>query len=163
MSLLIYLPLTGYLRQWTLHQLGSPVRFPRASYENAVIARYLSPLPTGHAPQVGGEDKVPIVAPTIHGKPPERYNYFGRRGVAALTEAINTLFTIDLWNGLAAYITAAQLTARVDDWSKSRGISIDHHDAVRKRFLRLRQSYTQRGVILSRRYNKQHAPAANVP
>lgn len=135
--------------------MGMPVTFPRASYENAVIARYLSPLPAGHAPQLCRPGDVPIVVPQIHGKPPERYNYFGRRGVAALTEAVNTLFTLDLWHGVSSLISTSQLNEGIDKWCVARGIGLDYREAVRQRFYRIRQSYARHGVLLGRQNQKR--------
>jgi len=148
--LLIYIPLTGYLRQWLTHALGDPVVFPSHSYENAIIARALSPLPAGRAPQLRQPDTVAIACPSVLGKPIDRYNYFGRRGCAALTEAINTLFTLDLWYGISPLLTTRRLNESIDAWGKSHGISIDYYDAVRKRFYRMRQRYAEHGIIVSR-------------
>lgn len=153
--LLIYLPLTGYLRQWLTHQMGMPVVFPRASYENAVIARYISPLPAGYAPQLCRPGDVPIVVPQLHGKPADRYNYFGRRGVAALTEAVNTLFTLDLWHGVSSLISTSQLNEGIEEWCIARGIELDYREAVRQRFYRIRQNYAKHGVLLGRKNHKR--------
>lgn len=154
-NLLIYIPLTGYLRQWLIGRMGSPVSFPRGSYENAVIARHLSRLPKGLAPHLCGPDDVPVCVPVVHGKPPEVFNYFGRRGVAELTEAILTLFTLDMWHGIAPLLTSARLNDGINDWCKARGISLDNREAVRQRFYRIRKAYGERGIILGKKYGKK--------
>lgn len=154
-QLLIYVPLTGYLRQWLTGRLGIPVSFPHGSYENAVIARHIARLPKGYAPQMCGRDDVPVVVPAIHGKPPEAYNYFGRRGVAELTEAIATLFTLDLWHGVAPLLTSSALNEGIDKWCAGCGITLDNREAVRQKFYRIRKAYAQHGIILGKKYKKK--------
>lgn len=154
MPLLIYLPLTGYLREWLIYRLGSPVSFPHGSYENAVIARHITRLPPHTAPQLCAPDCLPITVPSLLGKPPHLYNYFPRRGQAALTEAINTLFTLDLWHSLAPKLTTPHLNESIEQWCKSRHIAPQYREAVRQRFYRIRQAYAARGIILGKKYKE---------
>lgn len=152
---LIYIPMAGYLRQWLVGQLGIPVRFPKGSYENAVIARHISRLPPDGSPQLGGPDDVPVVVPAIHGKPMETYNYFGRRGAAALREAVANLFTLDLWHGVAPRLASSGLNEALDGWCAKKGIDLDSREAVRQKFYRMRKAYRRHGIILGERYNKE--------
>lgn len=152
--LLIYLPLPSYLRQWAVSRFGDPLRFPRSSYENALLARHLSRLPPGHAPARRGAGEAAVAVPQIGGKPAGTFCHLPRRGRAELCGALSALFTIDLWQSLAPLIGTRGMERAVDAWCASRGIALDFREAVRQRFYRMRRDYARDGVAAGRRYRK---------
>ena len=96
-NFVIYVKLEKYLSQWLTNALGSPVRFPAQSNENAVIRRFLQKLPKDKAPIMASEELTPIFIPDSKAKDPRLFNYFGPRAQEALTEAIEDLFRRNLW------------------------------------------------------------------
>ncbi len=152
----IYLTLTGYLREWLVGTMGNPLSFPPRSYENMIIAHYLSRLPSGSPPQLPTPDSVTIIAPVVHCKTAEEFNYFGRRGKVALTAAIEMLFVADMWVSLASHIGCENINNVVDKWCACRGITLTHREAVRQKFYRLRRSYEKNGIYLGKKYRKNH-------
>lgn len=150
--LLIYLPLSPYLREWAVHALGSPVRFPRGSYEHALLGRHLSRPPRGADPQLPRPDAVAVEVPVLRGKPMEVYNYLPRAGRSLLREAVLRLFVIDLWSSLSWAILRPSLGEAIEEWCRSRGIAPEHREAVRRRFYRIRSRYNDMGLTIGRRY-----------
>lgn len=154
MKLCIYLRLPGYLREWLAATLGTPVVFPPHSAENAIIARHIGRLPRGMQPDLYEEGDIAIAVPTIRYKPVTEYNHLGRRGRVELSDAIDMLFCIDMWNNLSPYLASGNINGRIDDWCQERGISMDNTEAVRQRFYRLRNNYAQYNIILGKKYKK---------
>lgn len=153
--LLIYLPLSHYLRQWLVHALGHPVHFPKGSYEHALLARHLQRVPPGACVQLWGEGMVAVAVPRLRGKPAESYNYLSRRGRVLLVDAVTQLFLLDMWSGLAPAIGRPSLGEAIENWCRSRGITPEHREAVRRRFYRIRQHYAEQGILLGRTYRKR--------
>lgn len=151
---LIYIHLEGYLRQWLVNRLGNPVQFNRGSHENALLKINITDSVPPHEQTPVGNDMVGIVVPRIDGKPWSRYHYLGRRGAAQLVEAIETLFRIDLWQGCARHIGCNNIQSSIESWCRNHGISIEYRSAVHKKFYRMRNSYSKRGVILGKKYVK---------
>lgn len=152
----IYIKLEHYVAEWLIDALGRPVRFPRGSFENAIIHRYLRPTPPGTLPILPKEDYVPIVIPDSRYKPPHLYNYFGVRGQKVLKEAIDILFRLDMWAGLSPLLVSpGELNQGIYEWCDRHGISIDSREAVRQKFYRIRRSYQTMGIILGKKYKKK--------
>lgn len=71
---LIYIKLEKYVAEWLTYAMGRPVRFPRGSYENAIIHRYVCPTPPGTTPEIHSEGRVAIAIPDSQNKPVHLYN-----------------------------------------------------------------------------------------
>ena len=154
MQLIIYLDLSGYLREWLIHTMGTPVEFPHHSAENAILARRIGRLPRGVRPDLYRPDAVPVVVPSIRYKPSTEWNYLGRRGRVELTDAIDNLFCIDMWQCLSPQIGSGNLTRCIYEWCCERGITMDNVEAVRQRFYRIRNNYAKYHIILVKKYKK---------
>ena len=154
MKLHIYIQLPGYMREWLTTTIGTPVVFPPHSVENAIIARNIGRLPHGEKPELYCDGDVIVEVPVIRYKPASEFNYLGRRGKVMLTDAIDDLFCIDMWNSLAPYLSSSGINGRLDDWCAERGITLDNIEAVRQRFYRLRKNYAQYHIILGKKYKK---------
>lgn len=154
MRLFIYLELSGYLREWLIHTMGTPVEFPPHSVENAILARNIGRIPHGKRTELYRIDAVPIVVPTIRYKSPTEWNYLGRRGRVELTDAIDNLFCIDMWQCLSPQLGSGNITRCIDEWCCKRGITMDNVEAVRQRFYRLRNNYSRYNIILGKKYKK---------
>lgn len=148
----ILIPLSGYLRDWVIHQYGEPARFPPRSYENAILARYLTKrLPL----QPPTEDGVLIELPQVRGKDAVCYCAISPIGIAMLQDAIDVIFRLDMWHSLAPLLTQGNINVRIRDWCISRGIDDDHVESVRQKFYRARKDYAKSGIILGKRYKTQ--------
>lgn len=154
MRLFVYIRLSGYLREWLIHTMGTPVVFPAHSAENAILARHMSRLPRGAQPNLCHEGDIAIVVPHIRYKPQTEFNYLGRRGQVELVDAIDNLFCIDMWNNLTPHLASKSINSCIDHWCAQRGISIENIEAVRQRFYRLRKNYGQYNIILGKKYKK---------
>lgn len=148
-TVLIYVPLPGYLAQWFAHSMGGgvPVRLLRGCMESKILELYLTLQPEGLPPCLGGEGYVPIVVPWFKNKPPHIYCYMPPRAMKALTEMIYNRFDVDLWTSLHDFgkIGMSQKEL-VFAWLESRGIETTdtNWSAVVKRYQRQRRVYTER-------------------
>lgn len=147
----ITIPLAGYLREWLVAQYGDPVRFPSRSFENAILARYLSKRP-GRTSLSPGCEVLSIALPKVRGKEADCYRHLSAEGIAALTEAIDVVFRLDMWHSLAAILTQDNINERIRLWCKEKGIDDDHVEAVRQKFYRARRDYARHGIILGKKY-----------
>jgi hypothetical protein len=149
-SFVIYVKLEKYLSQWLTNALGSPVRFPAQSNENAVIRRFLQKLPKDKAPIMASEELTPIFIPDSKAKDPRLFNYFGPRAQEALTEAIEDLFRRNLWAELGDLLDGTVgLNKTIAAWCEMHGIDDDYSETVRQKFYRIRKAYTQKGIFLN--------------
>ena len=152
-DILTYIPLGGYLRQWLVAHLGEPVRFPPRSAENALLTR-LADRPTASTPPtlkcVGGA--VAFVLPDSRRRPPERYYHLSRAAQREVVRAVERLFRLHLWSDCAQLVTAGDINRGLDQWCRDNGISIDHADAVRNKFYRMRRDYDRYGIVIGQRY-----------
>lgn len=145
----IYLPLEKYLSQWAVHHLGNPVTFPAKSNENAIIRTYIQKLPDGMLPELDDGTMTAVAIPDSVAKPPERYNYMGRRGKEAVREAIKGLFVRNLWADIDPIAASSVgLNKLLLAWCEVHGISEDHVETVRQIYYRIRKSYAERGINL---------------
>ena len=58
-----YICLKPFVAQWLTNALGSPVRFPNGSPENAVMTRRCIPLPRGYSPDVPADGLTAVRIP----------------------------------------------------------------------------------------------------
>lgn len=146
---LIYVPLEKHLSEWLTHHLGDPVAFPAYSNENAVIRAFLQKLPPGKEPELNDGTMTAIVIPDSSAKPPETYNYIGRKAKKAIREAIRDLFLRALWSDISPLEkSAVGLNALIAAWCESHGIGVDRIEAVRQCYYRVRQSYARKDINL---------------
>lgn len=145
----VYVKLEKYLSQWLTNALGSPVRFPAQSNENAVIRRFVQRLPKDKQPQLASDELTAIVIPDSKAKDPRQFNYFGPRAQEALVEAIEDLFRRSMWAELGELLERSQrINKTIIAWCELHGIDDDYSETVRQKFYRIRKAYTQRGVFL---------------
>lgn len=146
----ITISLDGYLRDWAIHQYGHPLSFPLRSYENAILARYLSKRPCVCS---SGENSVTVNLPQVRGKNAACYTYLSTQGHSALLEALDVIFRLDMWHSLASILTCGDINENIRRWCLSRGINDDHVEAVRQKFYRARRDYAKCGIILGKKYS----------
>lgn len=149
----VCLVLPGYLRQWLTRRLGNPVRFPARSAENVLLSRLVRRRPAGAVPETCGEGRVAFVVPDNPQRRPEYFNYLGRRGKAELAAAVERLFRLHLWQDCSVLLGASgELNRGIDRWCELQGISLEHREAVRQKFYRMRKAYRNYGIVLGKKY-----------
>lgn len=145
----IYIPLPKYLSEWLVFRLGTPVVFPNQSPQNSIIRTFITKLPPGKAPDMDVDGMTAIAIPDSVAKPPEVYNYMGERGKKAVAETIKDLFVRQLWNDISPLNNSSvNLNKLIYAWCEMNGIGIDRVDSVRQCYLRIRKSYSDRGIDL---------------
>lgn len=150
-----YIKLEKFLAEWLVNALGDPVAFPPYSNENAVIRTFISKLPPGTEPQTAGEGLVAVRIPDSASKPPETYNHMGRRGQAAVREAVRDLFIRSLWNDLRQLEDSpVGINSLIAAWCESHGIALDRHETVRQWYYRARRKYAQQNINLKKSSRK---------
>lgn len=161
-DILIYVKLENYMAEWLIHSFGSPVRFPDQSVENALIHKYLSVRRFNEKFDLCTEGKIPIVITDSSVHRPEYYHHFSSRGQAALIRHLDDLFRVNLWSECFRLVSCGRtrrLNAGLDEWCQSHGISLDHREAVRQKFYRMRKKYESYGIILGNFHKKNcHEP-----
>ncbi len=153
----VYVKVERYIAQWLAATMGLPVRFPPQSFENEVLRRLLTVCPKNVEPRLPGDGDVAIVIPDSSTRPPEYYNYLGRRSEQMMRTVIDSLFRLHLWWGCVHLIaTPGELNAGLDAWCASVGISLDNREAVRQKFYRMRRKYESQQIILGKKYRKDY-------
>lgn len=147
--MLLYLDLDDYLAQWFVNDHGGevPVRLRRGSVESKILEVYLTALPEGEVPDMGGDGRVAVVIPSFRSRPPGVYNHLPRRARAALLNVIRERFDIALWSDLHVF---GKIDRRRDEliyaWLEKHGIEATERNwcAVAKRYQRQRDMYMMR-------------------
>ena len=148
-SIVFYLRLEPYLRQWLVHSLGDPVVFPAQSNENAVIRRFLRKRPEDIHPELAADGLTAICIPDSKAKPPQYYNYLGKKAKAAVKETIEDLFRANLWNEISDLTRRnCGLNKTIAAWCEIHGIDDDYSETVRQKYYRMRDSYNKKGIFL---------------
>lgn len=148
-SIVFYLRLEPYLRQWLVHSLGDPVVFPAQSNENAVIRRFLRKRPENIRPELAADGLTAICIPDSKAKPPQYYNYLGKKAKAAVKETIEDLFRANLWNEISDLTRRnCGLNKTIAAWCEMHGIDDDYSETVRQKYYRMRDSYNKKGIFL---------------
>lgn len=153
--ILVYVPFEKYLGQWLVNRLGSPVAFPARSNENAILARYIQRPPSKNYVPTLRSAGIPVRVPIVHGKNPYSHTHLARRGETALIAAVELLFRMDLWYGLAPLLTTRGINAHIDRWCEQHGIALDYREAVRQKFYRIRKDYLASEIILGKKHRKK--------
>lgn len=147
--IVFYIKLEPYLKQWLHNSLGNPVVFPPQSNENAVIRRFLRKRPPEVQPEMAENELTAIVIPDSKAKPPQYYNYLGKKAKAAVKETIEDLFRANLWNEMSDLTKRdCGLNKTIAAWCEMHGIDDDYSETVRQKYYRMRTSYSRRGIFL---------------
>lgn len=147
--IVFYIKLEPYLKQWLHNSLGNPVVFPPQSNENAVIRRFLRKRPPEISPEMAADDLTAIVIPDSKAKPPQYYNYLGKKAKAAVKETIEDLFRTNLWNEMSDLTRRdCGLNNTIAAWCEMHGIDDDYSETVRQKYYRMRTNYSRRGIFL---------------
>ena len=154
---IVYIKVEKYIKEWLIHNLGSPVRFPQHSYESELLRHSLRKRPRNAPPVLMEQpDTVPVVIPDDSLHRPEYYNYLGRHAQRAMQSAIDGLFRLALWSDCAPLLhSKRELNRGIDEWCQRNGITLDNREAVRQKFYRIRKSYRIKGIILGKIYRKK--------
>lgn len=153
--ILVYVPFEKYLGQWLVNRLGSPVAFPARSNENAILARYIQRPPSKNYVPALRSAGIPVRVPIVHGKNPYSHTHLSRQGETALIAAVELLFRMDLWYGLAPLLTTRGINAHIDRWCEQHGIALYYREAVRQKFYRIRKDYLASEIILGKKHRKK--------
>lgn len=154
---MLYLDLTGFLREWAEHTFGSPVHFPLRSREHALLRYYLSQRPSG-VPRDSrrtllsrlqqGNPPLQIALPVLRWKPYPLYDYLPPKGCLALKGSLKALFEIALWNDMEPHLYGLPhvVNREVSAWCTRHGISIDNEAVVLKHYRRMQCYYALVGL-----------------
>lgn len=159
-SILIYVKLPVYVRQWCEHHFGSPCQFPPQTNLNSVIRHFSRPRPAGTAPEVRREGELAICLMGSRSKKPEVYNYVSSYGKRAIAEAITDIFTMQLWEDLSDIgCRSVQLSLLIRDWMDANGISHggNNFENLRMKYQRIKDAYRRgAGINVSRGYKHEN-------
>lgn len=156
-QILIYVKLPVYEREWCEHHFGDPCVFPVQSHLNNVIRHFSRKRPDGVLPDAQQEGEVAIVLKGSASKKPETYNYISVHGKAAIAEAIDDIFSMQLWEDLTDIgCRSVQLSKLIRDWMDDNGISMEsnNYENLRQKLQRLKDSFKKSGVNISRGYKQ---------
>lgn len=153
----IYIKLPEYERQWCKHHFGEPCTFPQQSNINSVIKFFLKKQPEGSEVETQQEGEMAIYIPDSKAKNPLYFNYLTRPGKRAIAEAINDIFTKQMFEDLSAIqFRNVPLTLIIRDWMVSNGISYDQEHNIIQKYTRIKESYRKCGVNISRGYKHEN-------
>ena len=146
----VYIELEDYLKQWFINEMGGdmPVKLIRGSVESKILEVFLTKRPEDLAPDLGGEDKLPIIIPEFRNRPADVYNHLPKHAVTSLQNIIRHRFDISLWKDLNTFGNI--IGNRQDDliyaWMEKHGIEINEKNwnAIAKRYQRQRMCYANR-------------------
>lgn len=155
-DILIYIKLPHYERQWCEHHFGSPCTFPAASNVNNVIRHFLKKRPENEVPVTRQPNEIAIALPYSKSKDPRTFNWLTKHGKAAIAEAIDDIFIMQMWEDLTdigcRHVRQSKL---IYDWMASNGIKDDDNNYwnLRKKFDRIKEAYRNgAGINISRGY-----------
>ena len=154
----IYVKVPLYEKEWCEHHFGKPCKFPSQSNINSVIRHFLRTTPKGCTPRQQQPGELAIVIPYSSSKHPRDYNYLSIPGREAVSEAINDLFTIHMFEGLTdPGCRKVKLSKLILDWMLCNGISQDNYDNMRQKFTRIKEAYRKEADInISRGYKHEN-------
>ena len=159
-NILIYVKLPLYELEWCQHHFGSPAVFPSSTNLNNVIRHSSRRRPEGVAPETKQPGELAICLMGSKSKKPEVYNYVSIHGKAAIAEAIDDIFVMQMWEDLTDIGTrSVQLSKLVLDWMDANGISMqnNNYDNLRMKFQRIKDAYRKKvGINISRGYKHEN-------
>lgn len=102
------------------------------------------------------EGELAICIPDSQSKDPYYFNYLTAPGKKAIAEAINDIFTKQMFEDLSAIqFRAIPLTLIIRDWMATNGISYDQEHNIIQKYTRIKDSYRKCGVNISRGYKHE--------
>lgn len=160
----ILLQTSKYLKEWTNHTFGNPVRFPLRSREHALLRRHLCERPEGVPPDTRrsrlrlekeGKALLCITVPVVRMKPYNRCNYLPPKGKKALRDSLKALFDITLWNEMERHLYSLPAVVRreIDLWCTRHGISPDSAETVLQHYRLMQSAYARHGIPVRRKYD----------
>lgn len=151
----IYIKLPAYERQWCEHHYGTPCTFLPQSNVNKIIRHFLKTRPEGALPSQQQPDEVAIYIPSSKSKNPIYYNYLTKAGKDAIREAIDDLFSIQMWKDLTGEeLENVSVTYLIEDWMQENGIDSEQFFNLKQKFTRMKDAHRKCGVNVSRRYKR---------
>ena len=144
---IIYLNLDTYLAEWLVHEYGTPVVFPKNSYENDLLELSLTTRPKNASEEgLPGAVMVPISLPYFKNKDVRYYNYLPIAGQRVMQKCIRSRFIVSLWQELHrfgnigkqkqdliyAWMAAHGIEASERNWNTLAKIYQRRQDAYRK-------------------------------
>lgn len=131
----IYINLSPMVRQWATEAFGNPMRFPDGSRENACILRNTIKRPQDTPVDCGGNGEIPVHIPDSKHHSPLTYNHMTAQGKQELVAYIEALFTINWQNELIFLVNdPVDMRASIRAYLSRHGMSLDHEDALLRRF-----------------------------
>ena len=102
------------------------------------------------------DDEVAICIPYSQSKKPESYNYLSKPGKLAIAEAINDLFSMQMFEDLTSVaVRNVPVKYLIEDWMYKNGIKDDNYDNLKQKFTRIKDSYRKHGINISRGYKHE--------
>ena len=145
----IYLKLKPFIRQYLVHHFGDPVRFGDHSVANARINSVLQRRRDDIPPETGGEGMTAICIPYSKQKDPATFNYVSASGKKLITDHIDSIFLVNLWNEMSMMCgDDTKLQSAAYAWCEMHGIDIDYADTIRMRYYREKMRLKERGIDL---------------
>lgn len=153
----IYIKLPEYERQWCRHHFGEPCAFPNLSNINSVIKYFLKKRPANAEVETMQDGELAISIPDSQSKDPAYFNFLTKPGKQAIAEAINDIFTKQMFEDLSAIkFRAIPLTLIIRDWMTANGISYDQEHNIIQKYTRIKEAYRKCGVNISRGYKHEN-------
>ena len=154
-GIFIYIKLEPWLAQWVMNeQGGNPLRFNRKSTEHNILETFLIRRPYGVAPDLPGENKVPVELPHFRYKDVRVYNHLPNKAKRAIKQCIRNRFVIDLWQDLHQF---GYIGKRKQDiiyaWMETHGI-----DASETNFFALQKIYQRKREAYRKQKFKENLP-----
>ena len=148
-NIVFYIKLEPYLKKGRHKGLGIPVVVPTKSKEMPVFRGFFGNRPTEVRPNLEEDNPTAILMPNSKEKPPQYYNYLGKKAKAAVKETIEDLFRANLWNEMSDLTRReCRLNKTIAAWCEMHGIDDDYSETVRQKYYRMRTSYSRRGIFL---------------
>lgn len=153
----VYIKIPEYERQWCYHHFGNPVTFPAQSNLNKVIRHFIKRRPDGKPVETLQDGETAIYIPDSKAKNPQYFNFLNPVGKAAIAEAIDDIFTKQMFEDLSAIqLRGVSLQKIVSGWMLDNGISWEQEHNVYQKYTRIKDSYRKCGVNISRGYKHEH-------
>lgn len=148
------------MREWCEHHFGRPCTFPPATNINNVIRHFSRLRPDGATPETQKPGELAICLLGSKSKKPEQFNYISKPGKAAIAEAIDDIFVMQMWEDLTDIgARGVQLSKLVLDWMEANGITMtgNNYENLRMKFQRIKEAYKKgAGINISRGYKHEN-------